>query len=409
MALTQAILKVTIAEDKYASVPQYVVTDLTDYTGNSVTVTDVKSAIKIEVNGTEYYNNLANIATTPDINGASAGQTSGDLTRVRTKTTSDPILLPTNSNGSFTQGTIKITYTITDGSTTVSNVISIDNTLVLPIAVVDTTLSLVPTSPSITAIDETVYIVNSITPTITRDLTCYYPSSSGEAATSTSSTELITERFYTGQQTIVLISACVWDYTSRTVTGATNDWTADFFTYNINNTITKTVYVNVPTDTGVCDIFCCVSEYNDKVVAATGDYKRMLQARQGQIAYYLSLISTAFSCSSTADVSTWVDSIKTLCDCRGDCSCNDGSPILIIPVSSAGSVAGACANFTTTAGQTTIQNNLVVGKVYSTTQNDFIVYLDNIPDAISFVSSTGVITFSAAQPAGVAGKILLLK
>lgn len=410
MALTQAILKLAIVEDRDANVPAYTFTDTTDYTDNGVTFANVKAAIKIEIGYTTIYDNLANISTTPDLDGSSAGQTNGDLVRSRTKTA--PIQLPTNTDGSFKEGLIKITYRVTDGSTTVTNLVTLDNTFTTPTGNLDYTVVLDPTQPSITVDDETNYVVNSITPTKTRTLSLFYPSSTGESASTTSAEQLRTERFYTGQQEAKLSTVCSWVYTTRVDASETNDWVSGNFSYTINDTVTDTEYINVESDTSVCDIFCCISEFSDRVQTAKTsnptEYNRLLQI-QGQVAFYLNAISNAFACSTTGKVNTWVDIIKDLVNCKGDCSCSDDTPTLIVPVTGSSVTLGNVKRFTTTTAQSTVQYNDLINKVYNTTQQDFMVFLDGIEDTGSFVSSSGTYTFANPQPAGVAGKVIILK
>jgi len=409
MALSQGILKLAIVEDRDASVPSYTFTDTTDYTGNGVTLADVKAAIKIEVDGVTYYDNLANISTAPDIDGSSAGQANEDLTRARTTTI--PIQLPTiTGSTAFAQGEIKVTYSVVEGfAPAFTNVITIDNSFTLPTGQLDTSLDLTPTSPLITVTDVTSYVVNNVTPTTARTLTLYYPSSTGEAASTTSSTELTTQRFYTGQQQATLSAINTWDYSARTVSGTTNSWTATFFSYSLNDAVTADAYINVESDTSICDVFCCISEFYDRIQLATGDAKQRMLQKQALIGSYLTFISAAFSCSKTSDVNAWVQDIKNLADCKGDCSCSDGNPTLIVPITGSSVSVGRILNFTTTSGQLTYQANDLINKVYTSSQNDFILWLDNVQDTASFVSSTGTITFSVGQPAGVIGKILILK
>lgn len=408
MALTQGILKLTIIEDRDGNVPAYSFQDTTDYTGNSVTVSNVKAAIKISVDGTTYYDNLANITTSPDIDGSSAGQSNEDLTRARTTTA--PIQLPTlTGSTTIKQGSIEVTYRVTDGSTTVTNVITIDNTCDLPTGELDTSLDLTPTSPQITVEDVTVYVVNNITPTKTRTLTLYYPSSTGESPSTTSSAELTTQRFYTGQQQAVLTTICNWDYSSNTVSGTTNDWTSGNLTYIINNTVSASEFINVASDTSICDIFCCVKEFDDRLSTAKGDARQKMLQQRAQIGALLTFISASYSCSSTSKVNTWVNEIKEIAQCNGDCSCDDGQPVLIVPVTGSSVALGNVKRFTTTAAQTQVQYNDLINKVFNSTQEDFVVFLDGINDTGSFVSSSGTYVFQNPQPAGVRGKIVILK
>jgi len=407
MALTQSILKLKVTEDRDAVVPSFSFQDTTDYTGNSVTIANVKAAIKIDVDGVNVYDNLANISTTPDIDGSSSGQTNEDLLRSRTKAVAVPLPTIAGSNA-IKQGSIKVTYRVTDGVDTVTNVITIDNTCDKPTGELETSLDLTPTSPLITVEDTTTYVVNQVTPTKTRTLSLFYPSSTGETASTTTSTELTTQRFYSGQQQATLSIVCNWNYSTNTATGTTSDWTSGNFTYIINDTVTASEFINVSSDTSICEVFCCVKEFDDKLSTAKGDAKQRLLQTRAQIGTLLSFVSASFSCSSTSKVNQWVDEIKDLAGCNGDCSCNDGQPVLITPVTSTGLQTGQSFEFTTKIAQTTVQNAAIVNKVYNSTQKDFIVFLDGIKDNGSHVSSTGTYTFQNAQPAGVEGEVIIL-
>lgn len=388
--------------------------DTTDYTGNSVTFTNVKAALKIEVatsgTFTTYYDNLANISSDPDFNGSSTGQTNEDLTRARTQAA--PIQLPTNTDGTIKEGEYRITYTVTDGVTTVSNVITIDTTFDLPVGNLDYSVSLVPTSPSIVVTDETNYVQNNLTPTKTRTLKLYYPADSGLTTSSTSAAELTTVVFATGEQIATLSTICNWDYSDNTVAGSTNDWTSGNFTFTVNDTVTARVPIEVSSDTSVCDIFCCLKDFEARVATAQGnnptEYQR-LASIAGLVSYYNGLIASAFQCGATSKVNDWVQEIKDLVDCKGDCTCSNETPTIISAVAGSSITLGNVISGTTTSGQVTVQNNNLINKTYNSSQQDFIVFLDGLKDNASFVSSTGTVRFSGTQPAGVFYEIWIAK
>jgi len=195
MALTQANIKLKVVMDRDASgVPVFTFQDTTDYDTDVTDFAFIKAALKIEYisNGSyvTYYNNIANISTDPDISGASAGQANEDLTRARTQSTA--IQLPRDSNDNVISGKYRFTYTVLDTNTSddVTSLVSVDATFITPTGVLDSTVSLNPTAPSIVVTDDTNYVVQNITPTGTPTLKLYYPADSGASATSVTASSL---------------------------------------------------------------------------------------------------------------------------------------------------------------------------------------------------------------------------
>ena len=284
--------------------------DTTDYTGNSVTFANVKVALKIEysVDGvfTSYYDNLSLIATDPDMDGSSASQANEDLTRARTQAT--PILLPTDAAGDVISSTYRFTHTVTDGVTTVSNLVTVDCTFTLPDGVLTGVVDLTPTSPSIVLTDQSNYVVNNITPTGTPTIYLYYPANVSAPAVSITGDSLTVTTFYTGTQVGVLSAVKTWDYITKIDTTATNNYTTGNFTIFIEDTVTDTTQVVVETNTNICNLFCCLSDFTNDLIAAQSDpikYQK-LAAIAGQVAIIYNSIDAAYQCSKTQNVNLWV-------------------------------------------------------------------------------------------------------
>ena len=107
MAITQGAVKFKVVMDRASSDgPIFTFQDTSSYTDYTL----VTSAIAVEANGEVWYDNLDNFILDPDISGASAGQSNGDLTRARTVST--PIPIPTDTDGVPVSGFYKFTYKI---------------------------------------------------------------------------------------------------------------------------------------------------------------------------------------------------------------------------------------------------------------------------------------------------------
>lgn len=342
MALTASIVNFKIVMDRDAfGGPVFTFTDLTDYAGNGVTFADVKGAIKIQYGGFTYYDNLANVAVDPDIDCSDAGQVNGNATRANTKPV--PIALPTDANGNVVSGQYTFTYTVTDGVATVSNTVVIDATFELPQGKLTGTVDLTPTSPNITVIDETNYVVRNITPAAaTPQITLYYPGDAGAAPTVVSASLLEVVIFYTGQQVARLSAPKVWDYSSKIVSQSftslsVGDSVGTFF-LEIHDTVTARVEIDVELNNSICALFCCLTKFAEKLEAAKGrptEYARLLDIA-GTVAFYYQSISAAYDCSKTENVNQWAEDIRALVKCGDDCACDGDEPVQISPITGAG-------------------------------------------------------------------------
>lgn len=404
--------------DRDASgVPVFTFQDTTDYDTDVTDFTFIKAALKIEYisNGSyvTYYNNIANILTDPDISGASAGQANEDLTRARTQSTA--IQLPTDANGNIISGKYRFTYTVLDTNTSddVTSLVSVDATFTTPTGVLDSTVSLNPTAPSIVVTDDTNYVVQNITPTGTPTLKLYYPADSGASATSVTASSLTVTTFYTGEQVATLSAVKTWDYTTKIVTDETNNFTDGNFTYFIEDTVTAREEIDVELNTDICSLYCCLASFADRLVAAKSRPSKYAELRDiaGQVAFFYNSISAAYQCSkaSSANINTWVNEIKSLVDCGDDCDCESGAPVQISGIASGSLVLGNVITFVTSGTTSSYQDNNLVGSVYSATNQHFLVFADGFKVTGTFNSSTGTFTFDSSLVSGVTVEIVRLR
>jgi hypothetical protein len=95
-----------------------------------------------------------------------------------------------------------------------------------------------PVSPLMTATDNTVYVSDSVTPTINRSMTLYYPPSTGAGSTTSSNASFSVSTFYTTTQELTLQSLPQWDFTSKISTSTTNDFTSGNLTILLQDKVT---------------------------------------------------------------------------------------------------------------------------------------------------------------------------
>jgi len=407
MAITQGAVKFKVVMDRASSDgPIFTFQDTSSYTDYTL----VTSAIAVEANGEVWYDNLDNFILDPDISGASAGQSNGDLTRARTVST--PIPIPTDTDGVPVSGFYKFTYKINDDGTTVTNVITMNCSFETPTGDLSSVLDLTPTSPSITITDETNYIVSNITPTSAEPvITLYYPSNTNEPATSVEASSLIATTFYTGQQIAELSAEKVWNFSTKIVTSETNNYTSGNFTLFINDTVTDTIYISVEANNNICALFCCLKDFATKMLAAKSrpsEYAR-LRDIAGQVAFFYNSIDAAYQCSKTQNVNLWVQEIRDLVGCDDDCECGDGAPVQITAISSVNVVVGTVISFVTSGVVTEYQNALLINSTYSATQQNFLVFADGLKVTGTHNLTTGTFTPTYSWASGVQIEIIKLK
>ena len=338
-AVTQGQIKFKVEFDIVNSTFKF--TDQTTYDD----YTTVKGAIKIEYKGVTVWDNLANIETTPDIDGSSAGQANEAL--LRSNTTPTPLNLPTTLNGEYT-----VTYSIKEGAIDpISAAVTFDYVYVAPVGDLDATVDLTLTSPSIKIVDNTNYKVNSITPTGTPTIKMYYPADVDLPEVSEQTSLLTVTNFYTGTQIGVLDADKVWDYTS-TVTDTT--FTEGYATIFTLDTITDRINIPVESNGDICTIFCCLKDFENRLSLSKSNPTKYQELSDiaGKVGFYFSSILAAFECGKTENVNDWITEIRSLVDCNEDCGCDGSEPILISPIN--GETVGY--NLTIDDGTTSVSN-----------------------------------------------------
>lgn len=408
MALADITPKLTVVADMTQSTPRFTFQDKTDYTSESVTVGNVKGLLSITVNGTSIHQNTdwAN----PDIDGSSSGQTNTDLTRFRTE--GNYISVPLTSS-EFTNGSYKFVYTVSDdgGTTTVESEITLDLTYSKVTGEITRTLNLNPFNVYLTGEDTTDYDVDSVTPTVTRTLDLYFPQGSGATNLSTSSATLTTTNVYTGVQTFDMTSDLSYDFSSKTLSGTTNDYASGNFVFTLLDEIRVISTQVVEDKDGVCSVYCCVKDLNSRVEAAKGNPTKhnQLVQKSSLVGMKLGLLWSAYDCNDTDStvINAIINQIKDICDCTGDCGCSeDGVPTLITSISNGLTPLNNFIVYESTNGQDSLTVPQLIGKTYTSAsgagagtnlgtpiRRDFLVYADQTLRNIQFTSSTGLIEF----------------
>jgi|11_taG_2_1085331.scaffolds.fasta_scaffold09491_2 hypothetical protein len=423
--------------DLSANTPKFTFEDETDWATAFATTanSDYYWSFKLTVNNeaTASYDNLISSATLADWDGTS-GQ--ADIERANGATRADsistPITLPLNSDGTLVEGTYKLDYTLFYSDVTLGNgdeffeagEVTMDIQYDAVTGALSVTVDLNPNAPSFEAVDSTNYIQNSKTPTATSfpnsfRLKINAPSDAGKAASETTATSLTlgANQFYTGEQVTKLEAKVTYDYSSDILASATNNFGTGNLTVNLIDLIEDTERTTVQDPTGLCTIHCCIEEFEDRMYAAkiAGNvigYQQMKE-KAGLISMYVNLMRTAYNCGvvSTDNLNYYISQIKDLTDCDSCTSCGGGTPTVISALSSASVSLGNVIQYTTdaTTPAATYTDIDLKGKVYTSTQQDFLVFVDKVKDNVTFNSTTGTITYSTTPSTSVLIEIVILK
>lgn len=408
MAASDTVL--TVGMDLTQSVPYFTFSDTTDMV--DIGVSNIKGTLRITVNGETspyHYNNLNDWAA-PDID-RSNGNTRAD-------TISVPIPLPLNSSDKLVKGSYKIEYNSEydgSGSADAENEITLDIEYDRVTGVLTSTVNLLPTNPELSVTDETNYEVDLVSPTVTRALSLVPPALTAlPLSTSTTTAATLTiSQFSTKVWYGELVSDVTYDFSSKTVTGSTNNFTSGQFTLNVIDQILKTKAINVEGSTALCEIYCCLAEWEERLNdARTNDftlYNSRYRPIAGEVSYYLSLVQQSYACSVDSDINHYVERIKKLTGCNGQCGCDDDTPVLITGVATSNAALGNKIKFTTTTTTPTYQNLNLKGKDFNNTQADFLVFVDGIYDEGTFNANNYTYTFDTSIPSGVEVVFVILK
>jgi hypothetical protein len=395
-AVTQGDIKFKIEFDR-ANVdgPIFKFTDQTIYEDPSA----VKGAIRVEYNGVVLWDNLSNIETDPDIDGNSAGQVNGTLTRANTQPT--PLSLPLAYNDTIVNGEYTITYSLREsGESVITNTVTLDYLFELPEGSISSLVDLTLTSPSITVVDNTNYTYNNITPTGIPTLKLYYPADVDLPEVSVEASQLVVTSFYTGSQVGVLEASKAWNYSSLI---SDTTFTIGNVTVYSNDVVTDRINIPVEANGDICTIFCCMKDFGARLYQAKSSPTKyaQLSAIAGQVAFYFSSITAAYECGKTENVNLWVNEIRSLVDCNEDCDCDGATPILISPIN--GETVGY--SLSVNDGSTDVSNVTEISFQGASVTNDengqVTVTIENSPtltvtDGVTTVNTVDNITVSGA-------------
>jgi hypothetical protein len=231
----------------------------------------------------------------------------------------DPVVVPLTSNGLPYNGNYEIIYTVYNHVTLEYYTLSKTFEICYTAPTVQITQTVDCLSPLFTSIDDTEYIVDNITPTISRTHTVYYPAASplvGTAAT------IMTGVFYTGVQSTTIFSQLTYNLTNG------------IFIYD---EVEGSKTINVECDARLCDIFCCVITLYNKMNKYKGKNDTLYNEYLIDFTQVMSLVTLAreaWNCGKDEKINTILQDILDIADCEPGCGCSDGNPQQIIGLGS---------------------------------------------------------------------------
>lgn len=91
--------------------------------------------------------------------------------------------------------------------------------------------------------------------------------------------------------------------------------------------------LDIQCDVRLCEIFCCInSKFNEYITYKNRNNKTLADYALEQYVLatsHLAALRTAFECGKSQAVTDLTNQIKEITQCNGDCSCEDGSPVLV--------------------------------------------------------------------------------
>jgi len=280
----------------------FLFSDLTNYSSNSIPLTGVRGNFQItSPSGVVIWNNTT--------------YGSGSDIVANISISNGTIPLPNLSNQAPEKGVYTVTYTvrIIDG---VNPTYYITGTETYNFIYASPLVCIIPQvdciSPLFTASDTTNYTVNSITPTITRDLVLQYPANSGQSSiiNSTSAT-ITTSNVWSGLNVVTVQSSLSFAYSN----------------FSISDLVIGTKSINVDCAL-TCELYCCLKSLNNRMDAVSGINNILFQQLSAQFSLVMSkvtLLYEAVSCGKQEDANYYINQIKIIADCN-DCTCTDGNP-----------------------------------------------------------------------------------
>lgn len=362
--------------------------ELTDYYGSAniyfgtyqIPDSGVIGCFKVTApDGTVIYNNTN--FSSPDVVGATATWTKN-------------VAIPVNSDNTLVEGVYTIVYTthITDGLHTMyvlSNQATYDFEYVAPTIVITQTVDCI--SPNFTTIDTTDYVVNGITPTITRTMTLNYPVGSAGFGSplTTSTTTISTGVFYQNTQTTEVSSVLIY----------TNTATGDFPTYTVSDTIEATKEIVVDC-TFICAIYCCIRSLEQRMQNAEGVNDVLFEtytAEFNKVMAFVALTKLAIECGKSTEVAGYLAEIRAITLCTSDCDCTDDAPSLVV------GLGGSSINVVVASGGSpVVVSAATVGSTRTYTVTLDQSFIDTVTDSyntiVTSVDSSITVSASGTNP-----------
>lgn len=280
-----------------------------------------------------------------------------DIRPAAALTNQTTINLSLGVDGAPMAGNYTIVYTVLDTNTGTyaSSTSTFSFDFVPPIPSLGYTIDCI--APQLIVSDTTNYIVDGVTPTITRTHTLYYPPSLGLPAITGTATDFSTSNFYTPatfQHT--LSSVCTWV----------------FPTYSVTVTLESEQFIDVVCDAQLCDIYCCVATLYNNWKANVGVDKILADKyldQLTQVAALMILIKQAIECGKNSAVAGYVSDILRIANCEPGCGCSSSAPV---PVTGLGTGTNTITTITAGNGVT----------ITSTTTGNTTDYVVNISQSI---------------------------
>ena len=377
MALTSTKLNISFSLD--SSPKEFVFTDVTDYAAQSVTASDISGSIKVTAPSGVVYGGQSNDI---DIQPLAGGYFPGRINQ-------NQILIPLLSDSTPEVGQYTFEYTATDGVDTVTYTKTINFQYVKPVAGINTTYDCL--SPQLTTEDTTNYLYGSIAPSdrfniSSADAVGNTFSISGEKSAFVRVGDTFSIISSTGNDGDYTVTSVAYNQVlDTTIVGVASvvDGTADgvlvtrkseifypqvlglnplvgyskklqtsvFYTnthefkyetksfYDLTDGVsivdsnTDNQELDIQCDVRLCEIFCCINaKFNEYLTYKNNNNKTLATYALDQYIVatsHLAALRTAFECGKSQAVTDLTDQIKEVTKCNGDCSCEDGSPVLV--------------------------------------------------------------------------------
>ncbi len=318
--------------------PKFVLTDLSPYGTEGITLSNVKGVFKIEGPTGIIYNNTNFVA--PDI--------TGNISLVF-----NTVSLPLDTNGAIINGDYKITYTVQIAGGvqpgTYSFIDSSNYCYVAPTGKIKVTNSV--RLATVTSSDLTTYAISGVNPTLTRTHTLYYPSALvlSPLAGSTAQLNLAYPNVYSGTYTGKLSTIASYVFTDGLI--------VDYLVSDVDESIVD--------GSTLCDIYCGLKNLTNDFIKAENeaDFGKAgkLQDTLSTVGFLLELYDQALVCGKPDDATTWLNEVIKIAGITVGCGCDGDESVQIIPI------GGGSGSTAVVVGDSSFGTQVAANTVGSTT------------------------------------------